>query len=399
MKRDNLIAQYENWIYPKPISDLVAYVAAGGHDLSDPARMRRKLWPRAIEPETLDILVAGCGANQAAIIAHANPGHRVIGIDLSGQAIASHMHLKTKHHLHNLELHQLGVEDTPALNRKFDLIVSTGVIHHLVDPVAGLTTLRQVLASHGVMSVMLYGQHSRAGVYMVQEAMRTLSVDRDPAGVAFARDTVGNLPSWHHAHSYLSHAPDLDYDAGFVDTILNARDRAYTVPEVIDLVQCAGLRFQGWLDGLYYAPSAAFPPEAKIHDRIYDLPREQQWHVVDLLTQVAGAHRFLVCHADRPDSDLEADFDGGNDWLDSVPAKHPDLRLTMIGNGEGLFEREWHKFGLGGETLAAIERVNGLLTFRQLLDGTAEAAREFTRLSFIQLIEWDHIFCEIRKAS
>ena len=391
---DPLITQYEDWIYPQPISDLDAYAANGGQDLSDPSRMRRKLWPRAVEPATLDILVAGCGANQAAIIAHANPQHRVVGIDLSSQALAHHERLKKRHRLSNLELRQIAVENASEFGQQFDYVVSTGVLHHLPDPAAGLSALRGVLAQHGVISVMLYGNSRRFGVYMVQEAMRSLGVERDPAGVAFARETVGNLPAWHHARSYLDHAPDLGYDAGFVDTVLNARDRAYTIPEIMDLVTEAGLRFQSWLDGLYYSPAAVFPAEAQIHDRIYHLPREQQWHVVDLLAQVTGAHRFLVCHPERKDEDLHPDFaEPAGAWLDYVPHRHPDLRIASGSENSGKIEREWHGFNLDGAAFATFNQIDGYRTFRDLMADMSDIdEREHVSAVFAQMIEWDHLF-------
>jgi len=388
--RDALIDQYENWIYPKPIPNLDDYQAAGGHDLSDPSRMRRKIWPTPIEPQSLDILVAGCGANQAAIIAHANPQHRVLGVDLSAQAIAHHQHLKQQHRLSNLELTTLAVEDVPALGRQFDYIVSTGVLHHLADPATGLKALRTVLAPHGAISVMLYGQHARQGVYMLQEAMRTLNVARDAAGVIFARDTVSNLPSWHHARSYLASAPDLGYDAGFVDTILNARDRAFTVPEILHLVEDAGLHFQTWLDGLYYSPAAAFPAEARIHDRIYDLSREQQWHVVDLLAQVAGAHRFLVCHPGRADAAIPDEIQP-----EFTPSPHPALRVTINPDGSGKLEREWHSIDLPVNAFACFQKIDGKTPFRDLLLGHTSNEREYIAAVMAQLIEWDHLFCEL----
>ena len=67
--RDDLVArQYKDWVYPQPIPDLSEF-AKQYFDLSDPSLFRRKLWPRKIEPENLTILVAGCGANQAALYA------------------------------------------------------------------------------------------------------------------------------------------------------------------------------------------------------------------------------------------------------------------------------------------------------------------------------------------
>jgi SAM-dependent methyltransferase len=397
MRPDPLIAQYEAWMYPMPIEDLAAYAAAGGRDFSDPSRLRRKLWPRRIEPQQLEILVAGCGANQAAILAHANPQHRVVGIDLSEQAIANHERLQERHQLHNLQLQRLAVEDAASLGRRFDYIVSTGVLHHLADPVAGLRALREVLAPHGVISVMLYGRNRRAGVYMVQKALRALGAGRTAQDVALARDVVARLPAWHHARQYAEVAPDLAYDAGFVDTFLNARDRAYTVPEIFYLAQAAGLDFQAWLDGLHYSPSAAFPADAAIHERIHELPQREQWHVVDLLAQLTATHRFLLCHPDRDQRDF-APFDGDG-WEAAVLHRHPDLVLTPGPDGTASLAREWHRLTLAGDALHAFQLIDGQRTAGQILAAVPDQERrDFAAAVFAQLAEWDHIHCELQAA-
>ena len=59
--------------------------------------------------------------------------------------------LKQQYNLTNLEARQLPIEQAAALGRTFDLIVCTGVLHHLADPDAGLRALRSVLKPDGVM--------------------------------------------------------------------------------------------------------------------------------------------------------------------------------------------------------------------------------------------------------
>ena len=162
-------AQYRAWVYPAPVQDMAEAVAGGYWDLSDPSLFRRKLWPRTTEPDDLDILVAGCGTNQAACYAFNNRGCRVVGIDLSESSLGHEAYLKQRHGLENLELARVSLGDAVSLGRTFDLVVCTGVLHHLPDPDAGLRRLRDVLRRpHGVMSVMVYGRYPRLGVYMMQ---------------------------------------------------------------------------------------------------------------------------------------------------------------------------------------------------------------------------------------
>lgn len=396
---DALTAQYESFIYPQPIPDLNVYAAAGGYDYSDPSRIRSKLWPAEVAPLQLKILVAGCGANQAAILAHANPECSVIGIDLSRKALESHERLKKQHGLRNLEVRELALEEVTQLAGPFDLIVSTGVLHHLQDPDRGISALRDVLAPHGVMSLMVYGLHRRHGVYMVQEALRTLQVGPDTSGLGIARRIVKDLPAWHDAQHYIRSAPDLKYDGGLVDTFLNVRDRAYSVPEVMALVSGAGLQFQSWLDGLYYSPSAAFPADSPIHDQLDELPLEQQWHVVDLLTQTIAAHRFIVCHADRPREELAPDFSGALDdgaWLGYRPSLHPELKVSSHGKGHVRYQRDNHSFELAGDVTSVLSRIDGKLTFKELLQGVSTQGRMVARDVASLFAEWDHIHCAMR---
>jgi len=395
---DALTAQYESFIYPQPIPDLAAYAAAGGHDYSDPSRIRCKLWPVDIAPAQLRILVAGCGANQAAILARANPDCSVVGIDLSTKALENQNRLKQLHALLNLEVRELALEDAGQLVGQFDLIVSTGVLHHLESPERGIEALRGVLAPHGVMSLMVYGLHRRQGLYLVQEALRTLGVGPDTASLHTARRIVDDLPEWHDAQRYIRAAPDLGYDGGFVDTFLNVRDRAYSVPGVMSLIKGAGLQFQAWLDGLYYSPSAAFPPDSPIHEQIEHLPLEQQWHVVDLLTQTVATHRFLVCHSDRPRSDFDLDFTGETDaaaWLDYRPSLHPQLKVTTVGHDCVRYQRDNHSLELAGEVTKALSMVDGTRTFKSIVSGLSAEGRTMTRDVASLFSEWDHMRCAV----
>jgi hypothetical protein len=95
-------------------------------DCPDPTHAHRVLWPdRDCRPE-LDILIGGCGTNQAAVFAFNNPA------------------AKDKHGLHNVHLHLLPIEELSTLERRFDLVISAGVLNHIADPLTGLKTREYV---------------------------------------------------------------------------------------------------------------------------------------------------------------------------------------------------------------------------------------------------------------
>ncbi len=75
------------------------------------------------------------------------------------------------------KLRQLPLESVAELDRTFDKIVCTGVLHHLSDPEAGLRSLRSVLKADGAMHLMVYAAYGRTGVAMMQEYCRRLGIE------------------------------------------------------------------------------------------------------------------------------------------------------------------------------------------------------------------------------
>ncbi|MEJ0071124.1 MAG: hypothetical protein WDO24_23020 [Pseudomonadota bacterium] len=74
---DAIAAQYNRWVYPEPVADLVEH-SRTKRQLTDPSLSHLLYWPDRDYPSGLKILVAGCGANQAAEIAFHNPTAAVV---------------------------------------------------------------------------------------------------------------------------------------------------------------------------------------------------------------------------------------------------------------------------------------------------------------------------------
>jgi len=444
---DIVAAQYRAWVYPQPVEDLEKAVANGEYwDFTDPSLFRRKLWPRKIEPENLSILIAGCGANQAAYYAFTNPNARVVGIDISETSLGHQAYLRQRHHLDNLELFRLSLTQVAALGRTFDLIVSTGVLHHLPDPEAGLRCLRDVLNPHGVMSLMLYGYDARFGVYMMQEAFRLLGLQQDAAGVEIVKSAIHTLPSWHHVQSYVNEATDLHYDSAFVDTFLHPVDRAFTVAQVLQFARENNLRFQSWVDNLDYSISASITDaQNPLRRAVETVPLPDQWRLVELIAQNLPCHRFLLCHPEKDEADYALDFSGSK-WLDYVPTVRHPLQvsgkpaitanaspaitadtstarifwlilvhlLTRMSPGRRrsqsvashvnreavVLNRRWHTMELDALETALLDRIDGTRSIREIsrtlsAEGDGERLLSAAGQFFRHMAEWDHFLYRI----
>src|SRR5271156_4910812 len=133
-------AFYERMPYPAPLTNLDKNLAL----LQSPERRRIRsllMFPGGEPNSRQQILVAGCGTSQAAKVALREPDARVVAIDISSTSLGHLRVLQRKYALDNLEVRQLSLLDVASLERNFDQIICTGVLHHLPDPDQGLRSL------------------------------------------------------------------------------------------------------------------------------------------------------------------------------------------------------------------------------------------------------------------
>jgi len=377
--------QYEAFAYPQPFADLKAEISKGYYQVGDPSLYGPVLWPRGRPEGPLRILVAGCGTVQAAYAAYMNPNDEVVGIDLSEASLAHERFLQDKHGLKNLTLFKGDLREVGSVGQSFDVILCTGVLHHMADPAAGLAALRDVLAPDGVMVLMLYGAAVRTGVYMLQDAFRRMGVVQTSQGVAQVRQILRELPSRHYAQDYIRAADELKKDVAIVDTFLHPQDRAYTVPQVLELVEGAGLEFQNWVDNFSYWRNGGWGPDSAIAAAVDPLRPSEHWAAVEMLGLATGMHMFTVRH---PGDVAQVDFER-DDWPSFVPHWAPGLARKE----QGLFQRGPYDLKCSQLEQFVIDGVDGKRTIGEIVGVPAleQVPDEFGRRYFEHLWKLGHM--------
>jgi|CXWL01.1.fsa_nt_gi tetratricopeptide (TPR) repeat protein/2-polyprenyl-3-methyl-5-hydroxy-6-metoxy-1,4-benzoquinol methylase len=110
----------------------------------------------------IDILVAGCGTGQHSIeTSQMYVGARVLAVDLSLTSLAYARRKTEELGLACIEYAQADLLRLESLERRFDLIESGGVLHHLADPWAGWRVLVSLLQPGGVMRLGFYSELAR----------------------------------------------------------------------------------------------------------------------------------------------------------------------------------------------------------------------------------------------
>ena len=129
--------QYEENPYPRWVS-----LALSLRHIPISLRVKEaslKLFDPAINRiESPNILVAGCGTGQHSIgTASTFQSSKIFAIDLSLSSLAYAKRKTDEFGIENIKYMQADILDLGKLDRKFDIIESSGVLHHMANPLAG----------------------------------------------------------------------------------------------------------------------------------------------------------------------------------------------------------------------------------------------------------------------
>jgi SAM-dependent methyltransferase len=313
---------YDRYPYPPPVDNLEKYQRLWQD------RQRRRadyhlFWPARPFREDQSILVAGCGTSQAAKHALRWPAAQVTGIDCSATSVRCTEQLKRKYNLANLQVHELAIERVSDLGMSFDQIVCTGVLHHLADPDAGLNALRSALKPDGAMQLMVYAPYGRAGIYMLQDFCRRIGIRASDAEIHDLIIALSVLPPGHPLETLLRQAPDFRDEAALADALLHPQDRAYSVPQLFDFIERAGLTFGRWVRQAPYSPQCGAIAKLPQASRMAHLSPAEQYAAIELFRGTMVRHSLVAYRSDSARGPQQVSF-AGDAWLGSVPIRVSD---------------------------------------------------------------------------
>ena len=367
---------YTRHPYPPPVDNL----DRARDEWRDPARARAEyhlFWPQRPFKADLDILVAGCGTWQAAKYALCRPEARVVGIDVSPTSLDHTRRLVEKYRLTNLETHQLSVEAVATLGREFDLIVCTGVLHHLADPDAGLCALRSALKPDGAIYLMLYAPFGRAGIYMVQDYCRRLGLGTSEQEIADLMAALKALPHQHPLAAVLRGSRDAGSADAIADALLNPRDRSYSVPQVFEFLERNGLRLGRWYWQAPYVPQCGAIATTPHAARLAALPAREQFAAMELWRGTMSAHSLVAYRSDTGESGraVRLDADRSSDY---IPLRLPStlcLQERLPAGAAAVVLNRSHPYpdlilALNPQEKRMFDAIDGRRTVKQIVDYT-----------------------------
>jgi 2-polyprenyl-3-methyl-5-hydroxy-6-metoxy-1,4-benzoquinol methylase len=328
---------------------------------------------RVIETRGKVILDAGCGTGYKSLaLAQANPGAKIIGVDLSEDSVDLARQRMAFWGLENCAFHAMAIEDLSCLGLEYDYINCDDVLYLVPDPIAGLKAMAAVLAPEGIMRVNYHSVTGRDRFQLGQQAFGMLGMMagapcRDE--VELVRQTIQAMRSDVSLRARTWSNKYLEADEYILANYLLRGDKSWSVQDFFAAMAAADLSFISMLDWLTWDLASLFEHGWE------DLPMEVVFALSEM-SEAAQLHFFETVHdhhrlldlwcgrSDQPANPVKPIEDWTqSDWQNVTVHFHPQAL------SQGLIEEM--------QNCAAASMMLNLAALPELIDGGLKHATFF----------------------
>lgn len=196
--------------------------------------------------ESCHVLIAGCGTGYEPIdLARTDSNANITALDLSSSSLAYAKRMANKLSLNNINFVQGNILDAEKLNQSFDLINSTGVLHHMENPQAGWQVLCNILKPGGVMRISLYSEYARKRIVFAHQRIKDLGLTSSTADIKKFRKDIFQQPT-NSSLGELAQSDDFYSVSGCRDLLFHVQEHRFTLPQLKSVIHELGLTLIGF---------------------------------------------------------------------------------------------------------------------------------------------------------
>lgn len=244
------------------------------------------------------ILDVGCGTGfKTLVLAEANPGAHVTGIDLSENSLNIARERLSHHGFSDVRFDAVSIDKIESLNEQFDYINCDDTLYLYPDLIQGLTTLKKALATNGIIRANLHSSLQRRAFLCAQEVFKFMGLmnsNPDDAEIDVVHDFMLSLHD-DVATKILTWEPHLENEKFYylMNYLLQA-DKGYETPEMFSALSACGLQFISMVDWATWDITGLFKNYQEISNNIKafveGLTTKQELRIFELLNP---SHRLL----------------------------------------------------------------------------------------------------------
>jgi SAM-dependent methyltransferase len=277
--------QYEEHPYPRWV-----HAASSPAPITLDEHLRIQFPTAAFQPlgkDEIDILVAGCGTGRHPIeVARQYRGARILALDLSVSSLC-YARRKTPASLaERIEYAQADLLKLGSLERTFDLIEISGVLHHLADPLAGWRVVLSLLRPAGFMHVGLYSELARRDIVAARAFIAERGYRSTADDIRRCRQELLESPL-----KSVARAGDFFSTSECRDLLFHVQESRMTIPQIKSFLVENDLRFIGFefAPRLLQQYRVAFGSDSALRDL-------DRWHAYETERPdtFAGMYQFWV---------------------------------------------------------------------------------------------------------
>ncbi len=188
-----------------------------------------------------EILIAGCGTGQQALTYSSYKGSQIHAVDLSRESLAYAIRKAKEKNIENINFYHLDLLDLELLNKKFDLIISTGCLHHMEKPEDGLESLVNVLKPEGLIYLGLYSKRARSEIEWTRKYIQKREIDVTEGNMRAFRTKI--LNSTNRNFQSIKGLLDFFSLSNFRDLLFNYTEHTYDLIKIKKLLESKKLNF------------------------------------------------------------------------------------------------------------------------------------------------------------
>ncbi len=193
----------------------------------------------------LKVLVAGCGTGRHILDTQKYKNAQITAIDLSLSSLSYAQRKINELGINNVELIQMDILEIDLLEERFDIIESSGVLHHMNDPIKGLQALLGVLNNNGFLRLGLYSELARQGVIKTREFITKHNIEATEENIRKFRQYVlsENIQEVNTIKSF----GDFYTTSTFRDLCFHTQEHRFSINQLQETLKSNELEFLGFL--------------------------------------------------------------------------------------------------------------------------------------------------------
>jgi len=295
---------------------------------------------KVIDTKDKLILDAGCGTGyKSLVLAEANPGAKIIGIDISEQSLDLARKRFQHHGLENGEFHLLSIYELPNLGLEFDYINCDELLYLFPEPAVALKAMKSVLKPQGIIRSNLHSSLQRFSHFRAQEVFQMMGLmDGNPEDMeiditietmkALKNNVDLKAKTWH---------PKYEGEGKQEIILMNylfQGDRGYTISDLFAALRAADLEFISMVNWRQWKLMDLFKEPDNLPVflamSLPDISVEQQLHLFELLHPIHRLLDFWCGHPNQAQPFVPVAEWTDSDWQVATVHLHPQLRTQPV---------------------------------------------------------------------